>query len=119
MCDFEPNELITVNEEGVSVLDSVVSAQIALIEKTLKEYEEKEKVVRDAILKEMEKKGIIKLETPLMTISYKASYDKETFDSKAFKKDNPDLYDNYIKMSTTKSSITIKLKEEANEPQEQ
>ena len=37
-----------------------------------------------------------------------------TFDSKKFREDHPNLYDEYIKMSDVKSSIRIKVKENAD-----
>ena len=75
-----------------------------------KEIKAKEDELKKAILTEMESKGIIKLETDELTISYVASTDRETFDSKKLRADNPDLYDEYIRMSTVKPSIRIKLK---------
>ena len=58
----------------------------------------------------MEENQVIKLETPDLLISYVASTDRETFDSKTFKADQQDLYDEYVKMSPVKASIRIKLK---------
>ena len=58
----------------------------------------------------MESKGIIKVETEEITISYIAPTDRETFDSKRFKADHADLFDEYVKMSPVKSSVRIKVK---------
>ena len=105
------NDLIMVTD-GVALLDGEASAKIAEFERKIKELKEAEDALRQSILEEMEKKGIKKLETEEMTITYKAPYDKETFQSKEFRAEHADLYDAYVKMSTVKASVTIKLKED-------
>ena len=102
-------ELIKVYGEA-AILDGTTAKHIAEFEKMAKEIKAKEDELKKAILTEMESKGIIKLETDELTISYVAATDRETFDSKKLRSDNPDLYDEYIRMSTIKPSIRIKLK---------
>ena len=104
------DKLITIEKE-IAVLNPDVARQLAVFEKMAKEIEDKEKELKSKILAEMEAHGIIKIETDELTISYVASYDKESFDSKSFKKDNPDLYDEYVKISPVKASVRMKVKE--------
>ena len=105
------NDLITV-VDGATILDIYVAQQISEFERKAKEIEEAERALRDQIQKEMEEKGIKSISTEDLLISYKAGYDKETFQSKEFRKDNPDLYDQYVKISPVKASVSIKLKED-------
>lgn len=105
------NELITI-KDGATILDVKVAEQIAEFERKAKEIEDAEKALREQILAEMEKKNIKSIETEDLIISYKASYDRESFQSKQFRADNPDLYDSYVTMTTVKPSVSIKLKEE-------
>ena len=105
------NDLITINN-GVALLDAGVSDMIADFERKINAIKKSEDALRERILEEMEKKGIKKVETDKMTVTYKAPYDKETFQSKEFRANHPDLYDEYIKITSVKSSVTIKLKEE-------
>ena len=58
----------------------------------------------------MEKNNIIKLESDNLVISYIAPYDRESFDSKSFKEQHQDLYDEYVKLSSVSASIRIKVK---------
>ncbi len=102
-------ELIKVYGEA-AILDGTTAKHIAEFEKMAKDIKAKEDELKKAILAEMESKGIIKLETDELTISYVASTDRETFDSKKLRADNPDLYDEYIRISTVKPSVRIKLK---------
>ena len=59
----------------------------------------------------MESKKIKTIKTPDFSITYKDEYDKEKFDSKTFRVENPDLYDMYVSMTHCKASIQIKLTE--------
>lgn len=102
-------ELIKV-ENGIGILDTEVSKKVAEFEKALKEIKEKEEELKQNILSEMESKNILKLETDSLTVTYIAPAERETFDSKRFREDNPDLYDEYVKFSPVKSSIRIKVK---------
>lgn len=102
-------ELIKLENE-IAVLDPEVSKQIADFERQIKIIKEQEDNLKQAILEEMETNQIIKLDTPDILISYVASTDRETFDSKTFKADHQDLYDEYVKMSPVKASIRIKVK---------
>lgn len=98
-------------ENGNSILDLATSNKIAEFERAMKAIKEQEEALKEAIKAEMETKGIlsVKDETNGMTISYIAPTTRETFDSKKFKADNPDMYDDYVKLSPVKSSIKIKL----------
>lgn len=102
-------ELIKVENE-IGILDTEVSKKVAEFEKALKEIKEKEEELKQNILSEMESKNILKLETDDLTITYIAPAERETFDSKKFREENSDLYDEYIKFSPVKSSIRIKVK---------
>ena len=102
-------ELIKV-ENGLSILDEEASKKIAKFERQIKEIKAKEDEFKQAILEEMEAKNIIKIDTEDLMIYYVAPSDRETFDSKAFKEEHQELYDEYVKMSPVKSSIRIKVK---------
>lgn len=105
-------ELIKV-ENGISVLDAETSRKIAEFERQIKAIEEQEKALKEAIKTEMEQRGIIKLEDEVngLNITYIGETMKETFNSKQFREDNPDMYDEYVKLSPCKAYIKIKVKE--------
>lgn len=103
------NELIKIeNDKGL--LDPLVAEKIVKFEKAMKQLKKQEDDLKDAILKEMEAKNIIKLDTDDLAITYVASTDRETFDSKKFKEEHQDLYDEYVKMTPVKPSIRLKVK---------
>ena len=103
------NELIRM-ENQMPLLSAEIAQQIVEIERQAKLIEEKQKSLKKAILDEMEAKGIIKVETDDLAITYVQPTDREDFDKKQFRSDNPDLYDEYIRMTPVKASIRIKVK---------
>lgn len=104
------SDLIT-QKEGIAILDPETSRRIADFERKMKEIQRVEDEIRRVILEEMQEKKISKIETDELLITYTATTDRQTFDTKAFRKDQPDLYDEYIKISPVKESIKIRLKE--------
>lgn len=113
-------ELLRCEVEGelfVSPLQKITTpARIYEVEKFLidletqaKEIETKRKELLDGILKEMEKANVDKWETGKIRLTRRKATTSERFDSKAFKKSNPDLYSQFAKISPVKSSITLKV----------
>lgn len=103
------NEIVVIGDKGL--LNPEISDKIAEFEKKIKKLKEQEDLLKQSILEEMEAKGIVKIENDDLLINYIAPTDRETFDSKKLREDNPDLYDEYIKISKVKASIRIKVKQ--------
>ena len=103
------DELITVSN-GVALLDAQTAAKIADFERKIKELKEAEDALKAAILEEMEEKGILSIKTEDMTVSYVASYDRESLDTKRLKEEKPEIFDEYVKFSTVKPTVKIKLR---------
>lgn len=102
-------ELIVVQND-VALLNIDASKTIIEIENQIKYLKEKEELIKQVVLEEMERKNILKLEDNSLIINYIAPSNRETFDSRKFKQEHQDLYDEYIKISPVKSSIRIKIK---------
>ena len=102
--------------ELIKIENGLEVATQQLIDEALeiKLLEEKLKAKKDnltlALLEEMESKDIKKIDTPDVVISYIAESDREVFDSKKFREDYPDLFDNYVKFSKVKPSVRIRTK---------
>ena len=91
------------------LLNPEVSVKLAEFERMVKEVKAKQDELKQKILEEMESKGIVSIKTPELTISYVAPTSRETFDSKTFRKDHPDLYDEYVNISLVKASVRMKV----------
>ena len=103
------NNLIVKKEDNYQLTDAVIST-LKMIDEEEKELKEKKEKIREILLKEMEEKNILKLENENISITYKAPTERETFRTKDFKKDLPDLYDTYVEFTPVKSSLLIKIK---------
>jgi len=103
------NNLISINN-GIAELDGEVIIKIASFEKQAKLIKEQEEKLKAAIMAEMEAKGVIKLDSDVLSITYVEATTRETLDSKTLKAELPDIYDAYCKLSNVKPSIRIKVK---------
>lgn len=81
---------------------------IIAIEKQMKALKAEYDAFRDELQQAMEQNGILKLESDGLKIAYVGASQKETFDSKKFREDFPDLYNEYVKFSNVKASVRIK-----------
>lgn len=103
------NNFIVKKEDNYQLSD-IITSELKMIDEEKKELKRKEEAIRETLLKEMEDKGIIKISDENISITYKAPTEKETFRTKDFKKDLPDLYDTYVEFTPVKSSLLIKIK---------
>ena len=103
-------ELIKI-ENGLTTLDLKASMELKIIADKIKKLKKQEDKIKKAILEEMESKNILKIDTEEVSISYIASSDRETFDTKNFREKHSDLYDEFIKFTPVKSSIRVKVKD--------
>ena len=97
-------------EQGTALIEPSVSFALAEFERQVKELKAKEDELKQRILEEMESNGILKIETDELTINYIAPSTKEKFEGKAFRKDHPDLYDNYVSISPCKAYVKMTVK---------
>lgn len=102
-------ELITL-KDNLAILDIETAGKIANFEKMAKEIKAKEDELKKAILEEMQDKGLIKLETDELVISFVSGTTRETLNTKNLKQELPDIYDAYVDIKPVKPSIRIKLK---------
>jgi len=96
--------------EGNAILAQETVDKIVEFEKLAKEIKAKEDELKAQILSQMEAYGVLSIDCPELRISYVAGTNREVFDSKEFRKDFPDLYDEYVTLSPTKACIRIKVK---------
>ncbi len=103
------NELVKLENGKYGLVKDAVDT-ITTIENEIKKLKEMQDNYKEQLLKVMEENDILKIEIPELTITRKAPTTRETLDSKALKEDMPEIYDEYVKISDVKGSITIKVK---------
>ncbi len=74
--------------------------------------EEKIGIVRDKILKQMEERGVDKIETAKFSINYYPPRTIMQFDSKAFKEEHEDMYSEYCTLKEKEASIVVRRNKE-------
>lgn len=74
-------------------------------------YAKKKKELQENLLVRMEDAKVKKWENDYISFSRKEDTTRESFDTKAFQKDHPELYKEYLKYSNVKGSVTIKVKQ--------
>ena len=100
------NDLIKI-ENGVIAQKTV--DYITAVETQMKALKDQYDQFKAELLTAMEQNGIDKVEIGNLRINYIGETTRETFDSKQFKQDMPDLYNEYVKFSKVKPSIRIKV----------
>ena len=103
---------LTVYEEDRVVLKDYAAEELVKIEIAMKDLKKRQDELKAALLEEMERENILSLENEpygIKVARIEAS-DRETFDSKKFRADQPDLYDQYVKLTSVKPSIRITVK---------
>ena len=97
-------------EQNTALLNPEIASKLAEFERLAKDIKAKQDELKQRILEEMEANGILKIETDELTISYIAPTSRETFDSKLFREHNPDIYDEYVRISPVSASVRMKVK---------
>lgn len=101
-------------EAGVPAIPQETVRKAIKLQEQYKRAEQKLKAFKAALIQEMEKNRIIKIESEEMSINYIPAFDRESFDAKSFRQAEPDLYDDYVKITAVQPSVRIKLKETDN-----
>ncbi|MDK6256943.1 hypothetical protein QP192_26305, partial [Escherichia coli] len=84
-----------------------VAPQLEKLRKQIKEYEETEKEVKKVLYEKMTENDIKQWKTPQVTVTRILPKKQHRFDSTRFKKDRPELYEDYVKESETKGYGTL------------
>lgn len=97
----------------VQELQTVSQKDLQILEDTLFKIETLEKVVADIrgkIKDEMERRGILDVQIGKVKVTYIPGTIRQTFDSKSFQKDDPYMYQMYLRDSQVKPSVRITVK---------
>lgn len=88
---------------------SALEQEYRLITARMDALKIKQDELKEKIMKMMEDNKQKSVKTQFASYSYVAATTKKTFDTKLFKDTEPDHYEHYLKETTTKPSIRIKL----------
>lgn len=101
------NEIMITND---NLIPKETENQIIKIEQQIAELKKSQEEMKSKLIQEMAIRNIKKIETEKITITYIEPTTRETFDTKSFRTDHSDLYDEYARLSDVKASIRIGVK---------
>ena len=102
------NELVKIENNDI-VIDSDFIEKYRNFKKLQLEMELMEKDLKAKLKDAMEMLGKDKVILNGFSAKIKAGYTTQRFDSARFKKECPDIYDEYVKESSVSSSITLEV----------
>lgn len=103
------NDIIIV-KDGITALNLEFCAHMLDVKEQIKKLKEVDEANNEMLLEAMEKHHLIKFENDAVLINYIAPTDRETFNTKKFKEQCPDVYDAYCTMKPVKASVRVKAK---------
>jgi len=104
------NELVKIENGEITVAEEIVN-KIIEFNKTKKEMEYQEKLLKDGLMEAMNNLGIKRFIINGLSATIKDGSTRTTIDSKRLKEECPDIYEAYSKTSEVKSSITLSVAE--------
>ena len=104
---FEMEKQRTVGEVPISMQD--LMDELITISDTKKQLEEREKAIKDVLLQQMSDAGADKWANDLIEVTRKGAYERTSIDSTRLKKEQPDLFERFKKVTKVAESITYKV----------
>lgn len=83
---------------------------LAVLGKKIKELTDEYDAIKSEVFQKMQENKDKSFDTGTLLITVTAASTRKTFDSKAFEKDNPDMYKQYIKETKTSESLKITIR---------
>ena len=104
-------EIKLVEQNGELQLSEEASKFIKKVVNDKKKVEEQEKQIKELILKEMRLRKLNSFEYNGIKVTYIAPTMQEQFDKAKFKKENENIYNEYVKFTPKTDYVTISLKD--------
>ena len=100
------DELI-IYEEGTAVLAPEAAEKIAAMQKEAKKLEEALKDIKGRLYEEMKAQNILKIDMPNLAVTFVAETTTESLDTKALKKDLPEIFNTYATEKTRAGYVKL------------
>lgn len=104
---FQMEKQRTVGEVPISMLD--LMDELITISDTKKQLEEREKAIKEVLLQQMSDADADKWANDLIEVTRKGAYERTSIDSTRLKKEQPDLFERFKKVTKVAESITYKV----------
>lgn len=104
------NEIVKVENGEITIAEELIN-KIIEFNKTKKEMEYQEKILKEGLMEAMNQIGLKKFIINGLSATIKDGTTRTTIDSKRLKEECPDIYEEYSKTSEVKSSIILAVSE--------
>lgn len=91
-------------------LSAEISQEIARNELIIKQLTERQKEIKDGLLKAMRDANVVKIDNDNIKVTYIAPSTQERLDTKELKADLPDIYNTYCKITNKSDYLKIEVK---------
>lgn len=111
-CEIEGKQYTSASTDVMAVPQQFLALQEQLVafEKQAKAYEAKKKEFLEGMRKVMLEHGIKKYDNDFLTLTIRADSVRETLDTKAVKEQAPEVYRQFVKTTTVRGGIVLKVK---------
>lgn len=109
---YTRRELVLPDEMGLEL--NAAEATLVFYEKAYKAAKERSDKARAALTAEMERQGVFTYESDRLKVSYRAASESVIVDSTRLKKEQPQVFAAYSKISKRKATVVISVKGEEN-----
>lgn len=105
--EYTPS-LVKTTETSITVPENLIE-EVCRIETEMKSAKARFEELRAGLQALMEENGCKKFTSPALTLTYRDAYQREDFDKGALKEQYPEIYTQFIRQTTVKPSLTIKV----------
>ena len=102
------NELVEIKNNQITLQQDMVQ-KIKDFNKLKKEMEYQEKLLKQGLMEAMMKLGIQNFATDGISASIKSGYIRHAVDTTALKKEEPEIYDRFLKDTEVKATISLTI----------
>ena len=97
-------------ENIIEGLDNSTLTRLAEVTKLLEELKAEQDELKAEVMGVMKNGGVNKIDTDKIVVTYVAPSERENFDSKRLKEEDPDTYKKYTRISQVTESLKLKVK---------
>ena len=83
--------------------------ELVAVKESLNQLERREAEIKDTLLSMMRESGERKIANDVIQITRKESYERVGLNVETLKKENPEIFEKYKKVSVVKESLTYKV----------
>lgn len=102
--------MTSIVKKDTAIIPANMEAEIIAIERSMKELKRRQDEIKAGLLEYMTEHGMTCIDTDNIRVTKIEASERETFDTKAFRAENPEDYNLYVRMSPVAPSVRITVR---------